>query len=155
MLPFKVDFKPGESSYRQVIYEAKKAIVAGQLLPGAEFPSVRALSKELKINPNTAHKVVAELTREGMLEVRPGIGTFVAPLPSATSATRSALLRNELEEVIVEAKRLGLTLSEVRDAIERHWARLSTGSCERGAHAAEGVKGDADEDDSPSALRAG
>ena len=56
MIPFRLSFEPGVSLYEQVVYAAKKAVIAGQMRPGDPFPSVRALSKELKINPNTAHK---------------------------------------------------------------------------------------------------
>ena len=56
MIPFRVVFRPGVSLYEQVVYAAKKAVIAGQLRAGDPFPSVRALSKELKINPNTATK---------------------------------------------------------------------------------------------------
>ena len=59
---------------------------------GIAFPSVRALSKELKINPNTAHKIVAHLVNEGLLETRPGIGTVVAALPDSTRKERTQLL---------------------------------------------------------------
>ena len=77
MIPFRLTFQPGTSIYEQVVYAAKKAMIAGQLRPGDPFPSVRALGRELKINPNTAHKVVSHLMSEGMLEVMPGIGTVV------------------------------------------------------------------------------
>ncbi len=79
MIPFRVHFRPGVSLYEQVVYAAKKAIISGQLRPGDVFPSVRTLSKELKINPNTAHKVVGHLVSAGLLETRPGVGTLVAP----------------------------------------------------------------------------
>src|ERR1700689_4598981 len=92
--------------------------------PGDPFPSVRALSKALKINPNTAHKVVTQLVAEGLIEVRPGLGTVVAELPSSTAAERGALLKTEVEQLVVEAKRLGLDLDEVTDAVARHWDRL-------------------------------
>jgi DNA-binding transcriptional MocR family regulator len=58
VIPFRVHFRPGVSLYEQVVYAAKKAVISGQLRPGDPFPCVRTLSKELKINPNTAHKVV-------------------------------------------------------------------------------------------------
>jgi|ERR1700757_4664024 len=58
MIPFRVDLRPGVSIYEQIVYAAKKAIISGQIRSGDPFPSVRVLSKELKINPNTAHKVV-------------------------------------------------------------------------------------------------
>jgi len=59
VIPLRINFRPGVSLFEQVVYASKKAMVSGQLHPGDPFPSVRALSKELKINPNTAHKIVA------------------------------------------------------------------------------------------------
>src|SRR6478609_1192856 len=106
MLPFPVALKPGESPYRQVVYAATRAIVSGDLPTGATFPSVRELSQALKINPNTAQKIVGELIRAGLLEVRPGIGTVVAAVPRGSAAERRALLSDEVEELVVEAKRL-------------------------------------------------
>ena len=41
MLPFSVALKPGDSPYRQIVYAATKAVVSGELAPGAAFPSVR------------------------------------------------------------------------------------------------------------------
>jgi GntR family transcriptional regulator len=128
VLPFKVAFKPGLSVYQQAAYAARKAVISGQLRPGDLFPSVRALSQALKINPNTAHKVVTELTREGLLEVRPGLGTVVAERPPASPQQRTALLRHDLEQLVVEAKRLFIDLDELVEAVEQHWERLSPDS---------------------------
>ncbi len=125
MLPFTLELQPGLSVYQQVVYAVKKAIVSGQLRPGDRFPSVRRLSQELKINPNTAHKVVAALTVDGLLEVRPGIGTMVAHAPAASSADRRALLEDPLERLVVEAKKLSLELDDVTEALADHWHRLS------------------------------
>ena len=124
MIPFRVDFRPGVSLYHQVIYAAKKALVSGQLRPGDAFPSVRSLSAALKINPNTAHKVVTHLLNEGLLEVLPGTGTVVAQRPDSSRAERSKLLDNEVERLAVEAIKLGLSIDEVSAALERHWERL-------------------------------
>ena len=124
MIPFRVDFRPGVALYEQVVYAAKKSIVSGQLRPGDPFPSVRTLSKSFRINPNTAHKVTTQLIAEGLLEVRPGTGAFVAPSPVSTSLERSSLLANELEQVVVEAKKMAMSLDEVASALTRHWLRL-------------------------------
>jgi GntR family transcriptional regulator len=124
MIPFRVPFEPGASLYEQVVYAAKKAIVSGQMHAGDPFPSVRELSKALKINPNTAHKVVSHLVTEGVLEVHSGIGTVVAKQSCSSAADRSNLLRKELEQLIVEAKRLGLTFDEVMSAVAQHWKHL-------------------------------
>jgi GntR family transcriptional regulator len=125
VIPFKLTFEPGVALWEQIVYATRKAVVSGQMRPGDGFPSVRALSTELKINPNTAHKVVAFLLAEGLLEVRVGVGTVVAPLPRSTAAERSRLLMKEAEQLVVEAKRLGLDLDDVRRAVERHWDRLT------------------------------
>jgi GntR family transcriptional regulator len=124
MIPFRVTFRPGSSLFEQVVYAAKKALVSGQLRPGDAFPSVRTLSTALKINPNTAHKIVTQLLNEGLLEVRPGSGTVVAQLPASTARERSQLLENEVEQLVVEAKKLSLGLPEVIAALAEHWARL-------------------------------
>ena len=124
MIPFRLSFEPGVSLYEQVVYAAKKAVVSGQMRPGDPFPSVRALSKALKINPNTAHKVVTHLVNEGVLEVRPGIGTVVAGRPASTPAERGNLLKKELEQLVVDAKQLGLELEQVSAALAEHWKRL-------------------------------
>jgi len=124
VIPFRLVFQPGISLYEQVVYAAKKAMVSGQMRPGDAFPSVRVLSRDLKINPNTAHKVVLHLVSEGLLEVRPGIGTVVAALPASTAGERSRLVRMELEELVVEAKRLGMRLDDLTAALAEHWKRL-------------------------------
>jgi GntR family transcriptional regulator len=124
VLPFSVSFKPGLSVHEQVVFAVKKACVAGQLRPGDPFPSVRALSQHLRINPNTAHKVVATLVVEGLLEVRPGIGTAVARAPAATRGQRRALLNEETGRLVVEARKLSLDLQEVLDAVQEQWQRL-------------------------------
>lgn len=93
---------------------------------GDSFPSVRTLSRELKINPNTAHKVIAQLLSDGLLEFRPGIGTVVAKLPGSSSSERTELLNRQIEELVVEAKGLSIHLDEVTAAIEKHWKRLSS-----------------------------
>jgi GntR family transcriptional regulator len=124
VIPFRLSFESGISLYEQVVYAAKKAIVSGQMRPGDQFPSVRVLSRALKINPNTAHKVITHLVAEGILEVRPGIGTVVAERGSSTAAERGNLLKNELEQVVVEAKKIGLELDDLKDALTAHWKRL-------------------------------
>src|ERR1700678_395372 len=126
MVPFRVTFRAGVSLFEQVVYASIKAMVSGQLRPGDPFPSVRALSKELKINPNTAHKIVAHLVNEGLLETRPGIGTVVAVLPDSSRKERTQLLGHEIEELVVEAKRMGIELAEMQDAVAMHWKRLSS-----------------------------
>jgi len=136
VIPFRLALQPGVAVSEQILYAATKAIVSGQMRSGDPFPSVRALSRELKVNPNTAHKVVLQLTNQGLVEVLPGIGTVVAAtLPKATAAARAELLGGELEGLVVEAKKLGIQLDDVLDAVTRHWRRIG------GAELAPSTKG--------------
>ena len=125
MIPFRVSFEAGEPLYGQVVYAARKAVVSGQMRPGDPFPSVRTLSRELKINPNTAARVVTELLAEGLIEVRVGVGTVVAEQRSSTAAERARLMNNDLEQIVVAARRLGLELDDLLKALSGHWERLT------------------------------
>jgi GntR family transcriptional regulator len=124
LLPFRVEIKPGAPVYELVIHAARKAVLQGRLPPGSRFPSVRALSQELRINPNTAHKIVAHLTAEGLLAVQPGVGTVVQKPTRASADDRAALLKDDLERLVVEAKGLSITLSEITRALEQHWEKI-------------------------------
>ena len=125
MLPFSIDLKPGLPITEQVIFAVKKAVVAGQLKPGQSFPSVRAVSQELKINPNTAHKIVAALVAEGVLITTPAVGSVVAEQAAGDRAERAGLLGADLERLAVEAKKMGLTLDEVQAGLAAHWKKLN------------------------------
>jgi GntR family transcriptional regulator len=124
MLPFSITLKPGLPVAEQIIFAARKAVVAGQLRAGDKFPSVRVLSQELRINPNTAHKVVAALVAEGVLVTTPAIGSVVAERAAGGRKEKSELLGAEVEWLVVEAKKLGLDLADVQAAVAEHWRRL-------------------------------
>jgi GntR family transcriptional regulator len=124
VIPFRLTFQPGIPVHEQVTFAAKKALLSGRLRPGDPFPSVRTLSRALKINPNTAHKVVTQLTHEGLIEVRPGVGTVVAERPLIARRDRGRLLEREIEELTVEAKRIGLSLEELQSAVAEQWHDL-------------------------------
>jgi GntR family transcriptional regulator len=124
MTLFRLSLHPGESIFDQLVFAAKKAFVSGELQPGQSFPSVRSLAAEFKIHPNTAHKVVQHLIQERWLEARPGIGTVVAEMPEPRPGDRKRLLRREVEQLVVEAKRLELDIDDVIQAIEDQWAKL-------------------------------
>lgn len=128
MIPFRIAFQPGVSIYEQIVFAAKRAILAGQLRPGDPFPSVRALGKELKINPNTAHKVIGQLTSEGFLTVQPGIGTVVAMPPEAPRSARRNLLDADLEQLAVTAIQAGIDFDDVVEALRRQWNKIEKGA---------------------------
>jgi GntR family transcriptional regulator len=121
VLPFSVTIRPGRSLHEQLVFAVTKAIVIGQLQAGEPFPSVRTLSQELQINPNTAQKALTTLVERGLLQARPGIGTTVAPWRPPSGAKRRAALAEQLDRLVVEAKQQGLDLSTVVDALRNAW----------------------------------
>jgi GntR family transcriptional regulator len=125
VIPFHLTLQPGIPVHEQVAFAAKKAIVSGRLRPGDAFPSVRALSKAVKIHANTAQKVVSQLTADGLLEVRPGIGTVVAERPPSTRLERGRLLSRDVEQLAVEAIKLGLSLEDLQSAVADQWRSLN------------------------------
>ena len=124
MLPFSIELRPGLPVAEQILFAVKKAVVAGQLRPGDKFPSVRVLSQELKVNPNTAHKVVAALVAEGVLVTTPAVGSIVAERGIGGRKERAELLGAEAERLVVEARKLGLELDDVQAALAAHWKKL-------------------------------
>ena len=125
MTPFPITIQPGLPISDQLVFAAKRAIVAGLMRPGDAFPSVRALSKELRINPNTAHKAVTELINAGLLAMHPGIGTVVATPPDSTPEERTRLLGRQIEELVVEARRLGVDQKELLRSIAKQYELLT------------------------------
>ncbi|MCX7512551.1 GntR family transcriptional regulator [Frateuria hangzhouensis] len=63
---------------KQIVDGVRMKIATAELVPGDQLPSVRGLAQQLTINPNTVAKAYAELTAEGWLESRQGLGLFVA-----------------------------------------------------------------------------
>src|SRR3954467_3692705 len=124
MLPFSIDLKSGLPVAEQILFAVKKAVVAGQLRPGDKFPSVRVLSQELRVNPNTAHKVIAALVTEGVLVTTPAVGSIVAEPAAGGKKERAELLGADVERLVVEAKKLGLDLDGVQAAVAAHWRKL-------------------------------
>ena len=123
--------QPGQTIFDQLIFAAEKAFLGGEFSPGQAFPSVRTLAAELKIHPNTAQKIMHHLRAEKWLEVKPGIGTVVAERPAARAADRRRLLKEDVERLIVEAKKVGVSLQEVVQALSAGWTGLDAAAAER------------------------
>ena len=124
LLPFPIELKPGLPISDQVVYAVEKAIVSGLLRPGDRFPSIRALSLDLRIHPNTTQKAVSALIDQGYLEVLPGIGTSVAQtLP--TSSRDTGVIKAEAERLVLQAKRMRLNLDDLQRILEGQWNKLT------------------------------
>ncbi|TDA68837.1 MAG: GntR family transcriptional regulator [Clostridia bacterium] len=114
---FRVDPAAGTPLYQQIIEEIKTAIQRGALAPGERLPSVRQLSLDLTVNPNTVARAYLELEREGFITTARGTGTFVADHPPVPEEDPAATLRTALRRALAEALRAGLSREEVLKVI--------------------------------------
>lgn len=121
---FAIELKAGAPIFEQVLYAARKAIISGELKPGDPFPSVREIAGHLRINPNTVQKALVALKAEGLVESLPGIGNRVCARPEARAADRAALLDDDLEALVLRARQLNLTRTELESALRAHWEKF-------------------------------
>ena len=107
--------------YQQLVQQVRQAVARGDLQPEARLPSVRQLSQELVINPNTVARAYTELEREGVLVSRPGRGLFVARgRTELTRAARDRRLAELLDRWLTEAVHLGYSADEVIELVTEH-----------------------------------
>ena len=115
MPTFSVDSTSPTPIYAQLDRSIRAAIATGELASGAQLPTVRQLAVDLAVNANTVARVYAQLERDGMLETRRGVGTFVreSPSPQAARAHRERELRELIQRFVGDAALLGFTLPEL------------------------------------------
>jgi GntR family transcriptional regulator len=108
MIAFRLSSTSGLSTYLQIAQQVRQALRLGTLQPGDQLPTVKEVVGALAINPNTVLKGYRVLESEGLIQGRPGQGTFVIrSLPGAASP-KYALLRRSLERWVREALGSGL-----------------------------------------------
>jgi DNA-binding transcriptional regulator YhcF (GntR family) len=98
VIQFRLDTRSGVPTYLQLVQQVRQAVRLGVLRPGDQLPTVKEVVGELAINPNTVLKAYRELDREGLVEGRRGLGTFVAegsptPPPEGVRELRTSLAR--------------------------------------------------------------
>ena len=122
---FQIDPSNGLAIYEQVARQITFA-VAGQLLrPGDLIPSVRELSRQLTVNPNTVARAYRQLQDQGILESVRGTGLAVAAgAIERCRDQRVRLLRDRVRQVLVEARQSRLDRGEVRALVEGELASL-------------------------------
>ena len=104
--------------YRQIADELQRAVSIGVLKPGEALPATRQLAAELKLNANTVQHAYRTLLQEGVIEMRRGLGAFVAAAPREPRKPSAAVARQIAERALREAFRHGLLASDLMKALE-------------------------------------
>ena len=105
--------------YKQVTDQVKDAIASGTLKPETKLPSIREMSKELKISIITIKRAYADLEREGYIITRAGMGSFVAEVNKDTlRQERMAEIKADVEKILKRGKKFNISAADIIDIIE-------------------------------------
>ncbi|WP_199438869.1 GntR family transcriptional regulator [Umezawaea beigongshangensis] len=116
MIEFRIDRRSGVATYVQIVQQTKQALRLGLLGPGDRLPTAKEVVTATAINPNTVLKAYRELEREGLVEPRRGLGTFVSASLAAPAVPEDSPLRAELSDWMRRAREAGLDREDV-DAV--------------------------------------
>ncbi len=110
---FRIDVMSRQPVYEQIISQVEQFVLTGILIPGSQIPSVRSLSVELSINPNTIQKAYSELDRRGLIYSVPGRGCFITEnaIDNLSSLKRNQI--GDLEKLMYELVLAGVTREEM------------------------------------------
>ncbi|MEV5952711.1 GntR family transcriptional regulator [Streptomyces sp. NPDC051987] len=111
MVEYRIDRRSGVATYVQIVQQTKQALRLGHLQPGDRLPTAREVVEATAINPNTVLKAYRELEREGLVEARRGLGTFVKR--SLGTAPAESPLHGELDAWADRARAAGLDRDDV------------------------------------------
>ncbi|MFI5617771.1 GntR family transcriptional regulator [Streptomyces sp. NPDC051567] len=116
-IEFRIDRRTGVATYVQIVQQTKQALRLGLLEPGDKLPTAREVVEATAINPNTVLKAYRELEREGLVEARRGLGTFVKKGLGASAGAGSPH-RPALVAWVTEAHRAGLERDDITALFE-------------------------------------
>jgi GntR family transcriptional regulator len=124
MIEFQLDATSGVATYLQLVQQVHQALQLGLLEPGDQLPTAQQVVAKLAINPNTVLKAYRDLEREGLVQPRPGQGTFVVgTLPRIDPLVQARFLK-AMNSWLSDARAAGLTPDDI-EAIYRTAFRSS------------------------------
>jgi GntR family transcriptional regulator len=115
-----LDFRSGSPIYTQIVEQVKQQVLSGELKPGNQLPTVRALALELRVNFNTVARAYRLLDEAGIISTQQGRGTYIleVPPPERTDKLRQQALEALTRDYLAEAMRLGCSTEEILQAMQ-------------------------------------
>lgn len=115
-----LDFRSGTPIYTQIVEQVNQQIVSGELKPGDQLPTVRALALELRVNFNTVARAYRLLDEAGIISTQQGRGTYIleVPPPKRTDKLRQQALEALTRDYLSEAHRLGCSPDEISKVLK-------------------------------------
>ncbi len=121
-----LDFRSGLPIYHQVVERIKERIASGQLNPGDQLPTVRALAQELRVNFNTIARAYRILDEGGIISTQQGRGTYILnnPPPEVSDEIRRKALQELAQRYLADGGRLGASLEDLQQNLKDQAAAL-------------------------------
>ncbi len=116
-----IDYRDRRPIYEQIVVNVKELIIKGILKPDDYLPSVRALSGELGINPNTIQKAYTELERQNIIRTLVGRGSIVCSDVNSLTDNQREELYSKINENVQRAKILEISHDELIAMVEKSW----------------------------------
>lgn len=107
--------------YEQLIEAIEQEILNGFWQPGELIPSVRSLSVELSVNPNTIQKAYNELERLQITYSVPGVGRYISTDAVSIVRKQKANAQEALQQVILDLKASGMPLEELLETVKTYY----------------------------------
>ncbi len=104
--------------YVQLVETLRVAIISGEFPPGARLPSVRELSVQAQVNPNTMQRALTQLEDEGLIYTERTNGKFVTREPGRVAAAKNALAAEKARAFFAQMERIGLTPAEAMECLK-------------------------------------
>ena len=121
-----VDYNSGEPVSRQVVAQVKWMVASGRLQAGDKLPSIRDLSKQLKVNPTTITRIYGELSADKVIVLKQGQGAFVSSQSATGNRTEARKqVRELIRRMLAEGIRLGLAPDDLQQLIDHEFEKLS------------------------------
>lgn len=132
----RLDPKSGLPIYAQIVDGVRHLVAVGQLQPGQQLPTVRALARHLQVHANTVARAYDLLDAAGVISTQQGRGTYIAERPGHAhmSAHRRDTLHAIINRTLLETLSLGYTADEVQAAFDedlKKWRRALRGARRR------------------------
>lgn len=123
-----MEFDPSSPIWLQLIDEFTRRIVTGQWPAGSRISGVRDLAAELKVNPNTVQRALAELERQDLTRSERTTGRFVTDDMATIDGARLELATGAAEDFVRRAQGLGMSLAAARELVSRRWSAPTEGA---------------------------
>ena len=120
---FQIDSMSRIPVYEQIIDQLERFVLKEILIKNDQLPSVRSLSMELSINPNTIQKAYSELDRKGVIYCVPGKGCFVSEDAHEILSSNNRKRLSELEKFVLELAYSGIDKKEIFECVENAYKK--------------------------------